>query len=233
MPRRPRVLHLLGWSAAAAVILWLAGFGWFIVSSVSLPGDSETAATDAIVVLTGGRLRLETGLALLAAGKAKQLFISGVNPRVDRDALLRALGPAAEREACCIVLGRQADDTFGNALETEVWMRQQGYASLRLVTSWYHMRRALLEFRRAMPQVTMISHPVFAPRPDQEEWWGRHGAVALVVVEFNKYLGAWLRPTLERVLPSALTRPAPPPSLPVIRTMAAGPRAADMAEGVR
>ena len=57
------------------------------------------------------RLRLESGLALLTDGKAKKLFISGVNPRVERDVLLRSLGAPAEREACCIVLGKEADNT--------------------------------------------------------------------------------------------------------------------------
>ena len=76
-----------------------------------MSGSTRDSPTDAIVVLTGGRLRLESGLALLADGKAKKLFISGVNPRVERDVLLRSLGPAAEREACCIVLGHEADNT--------------------------------------------------------------------------------------------------------------------------
>ena len=131
----------------------------FVASSLSIRVD-PSSPTDAIVVLTGGRLRLETGLELFATGSAKKLFISGVNQRVDRDELLRALGPAAERAACCIVLGHEADNTFGNARETANWMHEEGYKSLRLVTSWYHMRRGLLEFGRAMPQ----GHDRRAPR---------------------------------------------------------------------
>ena len=125
-----------------------------LVSSAAAYGSSVDRAspTDAIVVLTGGKMRLETGLELLAAGKAEKLFISGVNPRVDRDKLLRALGPAAEREACCIVLGHAADNTRQRAGDRRL-DAQEGYRSLRLVTSWYHMRRSLLEFGRAMPRV--------------------------------------------------------------------------------
>ncbi|HTV89221.1 MAG TPA: YdcF family protein [Stellaceae bacterium] len=174
--------------------------------------DTSATPTDAIVVLTGGRLRLEAGLALLAAGKGKRLFISGVNPRVDRGMLLRILGPAAEREACCIVLGRRSDDTFGNAVETAAWMRREGYTSLHLVTSWYHMRRALLEFRRAMPRVRIIPQPVFATHVDPEGWWGRHGAVLLVLGEYEKYLASWLWPALGEVMPS------PSPPLPTLET---------------
>ena len=193
MPLLPRPLRRLGWLAFVLVVLWLGGLGWFVVSSLLLRADPQ-ASTDTIVVLTGGRLRLETGVALLAAGTAKELFISGVNQRVDRDELLRALGPAAERAACCIALGHHADDTVGNARETAQWMRAQGYTSLQLVTSWYHMHRSLLEFNRAMPGIRIVAHPVFAQRLEPERWWSWHGAALLVIGEYHKYLAAWLRP---------------------------------------
>jgi len=200
MHRPPPTLRRLGWLAAAVVVLWLGGLGWFVASSLSHRADPATR-TDAIVVLTGGRLRLEAGLALFAAGTAKKLFISGVNQRVDRHALLRALGPAAESAACCIVLGRAADDTFGNARETAAWMHAEGYRSLRLVTSWYHMPRSLLEFGRAMPGIAIVAYPVFAQHPDPEHWWGWHGAALLVVGEYAKYLAAWLLPVTGPGLP--------------------------------
>jgi len=199
--------------AITVFAVWLVGLALFIVSSVFVRVD-RAGPTDAVVVLTGGKLRLEAGLRLLADGKAKKLFISGVNPRVDRDALLRALGPAAEREACCIVIGHEADNTFGNARETAAWMRDEGYRSMRLVTSWYHMRRSLLEFSRAMPQVTILAYPVFAHHLDPEGWWGWHGAIAVVVGEYHKYLASWVRPLFDRISP-------PQPALsPLIRTTA-------------
>src|SRR5258708_27654307 len=192
---------------AAVILVWLGGFAWFVVSSY-LIRDDPSSSTDAIVVLTGGRQRLETGLELLAAGKAKKLFISGVNQRVDRDELLRTLGPVPENAACCIVLGHAADNTFGNARETADWMHEEGYRSLRLVTSWYHMRRGLLEFERAMPRVAIIAHPVFAHHVDPELWWNWHGAPLLVLGEYDKYLAAWVRPLLNPWLPPPAPRPA-------------------------
>src|SRR5437588_7678104 len=134
----PRLLLGLGSLVLAICVLWLGALGWFVVTSLLLPTEPADA-TDAIVVLTGGRQRLDAGLQLMADGKAKKLFISGVNQRVDRDELLRALGPPASREACCIVLGHDADNTLGNARETAIWMHREGYRSLRLVTSWYHI----------------------------------------------------------------------------------------------
>src|SRR3984893_464778 len=204
-----RLARVTLWTArfVAAVILgWLGGFGWVVVRRY-LIGEDPSSSTDAIVVWTGGRQRLETGLELLAGGNAKKLFISGVNQRVDRDELLRTLGPSPENAACCIVLGHPADNTFGNARETADWMHEEGYRSLRLVTGWYHMRRSLLEFERAMPRVKIIPHPVFAHHVDPERWWSWHGAPLLVFGEYDKFLASWARPVLSAFWPPA---PAPP-----------------------
>lgn len=202
-----RGLRRLGWLALAVAAGWFSGLALFVVGSLMMSADPP-GRTDAIVVLTGGRLRLETGLDLLAKGDAKKLFISGVNPQVNRAALLRVMGPAAEREACCIVLGHQADDTYGNARETAGWMHEEGYASLRLVTSWYHMRRAMLEFGRTMPRLRILASPVFAHHIDPERIWGWHGAAMLVIGEYHKYLAALARPVLDRIVPAL---PGPPP----------------------
>lgn len=211
---RPLAFLLYRTGRLAAVLLiflavWLGGFVWFVGSSFWGRID-RTSPTDAIVVLTGGKMRLETGIALLAAGKATKLFVSGVNPAVDRDTLLRALGPAAKREACCIVLGHAAGNTVGNAVETALWMQQEGYRSLRLVTSWYHMHRSLLEFRRAMPMVRVIAHPVFARDSGPEGWRGWLASGHLVFAEYNKFLAAWLR--------CLISGRARIPAAPVVRT---------------
>ena len=78
-------------------------------------------------------------------------------------------------------------------------MVAQGYRSLRLVTSGYHLPRSLLEFRHAMPDVTLIPHPVFSESVKQERWWAWPGTANLIVGEFNKYLLAWLTHKVEGV----------------------------------
>lgn len=221
MRRLLRTLRRIGGLALAAALVWLVGLGWFVVSSLMLRAD-PSAKTDAIVVLTGGKLRLETGIELLAAGQAHKLFVSGVNQQVDREELLRGFGALPDRVTCCVVLGHEADNTMGNARETAGWMREEGYRSLRLVTSWYHMRRSLLEFGRAMPAVTIVAHPVFAHRLDRERWWGWHGSILLVVEEYDKLLATWLRPLIDAVLPS-------PAKGPLTRTAAGDPIAGQRA----
>jgi uncharacterized SAM-binding protein YcdF (DUF218 family) len=197
-----RSLRRIALVALLAVLLWAAGLAWFVAGSLMLRPDNS-AKTDAIVVLTGGRLRLEVGLELLAAGKASKLFVSGVNQQVEREELLRPYAPLPDRVRCCIVLGREADNTFGNARESAAWMREEGYRSLRLVTSWYHIPRSLLEFERALPGARIVAHPVFAQHLDAERLWGWHGAILVVLEEYHKHLATWARPLVEAVLPSS------------------------------
>jgi len=198
----PRILGrlaiLTGLSTGSLAAAWLGGLVWFAGTSPHTVLDDATA-TDAIVVLTGGSQRLQSGLELLDAGKGRKLFVSGVNQQVDRDELLRVFGLAANQAECCVVLGHEADNTAGNARESARWMRQEGFHSLRLVTSWYHMRRSLLEFRRAMPGVEIIAHPVFPAGVRAQRWWASRHAVLLVISEYDKYLAALLLPSIERL----------------------------------
>jgi uncharacterized SAM-binding protein YcdF (DUF218 family) len=198
---RQRWLRSLGWFAAGAgtmLLLWSAGLVWFVHSSLTITAD--TSETDAIVVLTGGRSRLEEGFDLLGAGRAPTLFISGVNPHVDRSELMRAAGHAADNDANRIFICHEAYNTLGNARETAGWMQQRGYRSLRLVTSWYHMQRSLLEFGRAMPDTRIIAEPVFASHEgDARSGWA--DTALLTVSEYNKYLATLLLPEIAMIWP--------------------------------
>lgn len=179
--------------------MWAAGLVWFVFSSLSIAGD-PAVETDAIVVLTGGRLRLEAGLDLLGAGRARKLFVSGVNPHVHRVELMRVSGHAGDSDADRIVIGHAADNTLGNARETAAWMQHEGFRSLRLVTSWYHMQRSLLEFTRAMPDTHIVAEPVFAGHEGEalSDWLD---LAVLTVSEYDKYLATLARPVALTIWP--------------------------------
>ena len=183
-----RFITLLGTLA----VLWLVGLFWF-ASQIPDKVDDPTTRTDVIVVLTGGSLRVESGLQLLSAGMGKTLFVTGVFPGVSVPALLHTAN-ASDTLSCCIVLGHAADNTSGNAIETADFMRKQNYHSLRLVTSAYHMPRSLLEFTRAMPGITIVPNPVFAGNVKRDKWWEWPGTLSLIVNEYTKYLAALARP---------------------------------------
>jgi uncharacterized SAM-binding protein YcdF (DUF218 family) len=196
-------------AAASLGAIWVAGLVWF----AAVPSaEYGTEPTDAIVVLTGGSQRLNSGIALLREGKGRKLFVSGVHQQVDLQDLLRSSGSQGAHDwaRCCVVLGHRAVDTLGNAGETAQWMRQQGFHSLRLVTAWYHMRRSLLEFERAMPEIEIVPHPVFPDQIAYEHWWTRRQTAALLVSEYGKYLAALARPFVEGLVPAG-NGPSPSP----------------------
>ncbi len=186
-------------AAAGLLVLCLAGFAWFTTAPSA---ESHSEPTDAIVVLTGGSQRLDSGIALLREGKGRKLLVSGVNQHVDLEELLRSSGDGLEWTSCCVVLGYRAGDTLGNADETAQWMREEGFHSLRLVTAWYHMRRSLLEFDRAMPKIEIVPHPVFPDQIAHQHWWARRETVMLLVTEYGKYLASLARPLIEGLVPA-------------------------------
>ncbi|MDA8232022.1 MAG: YdcF family protein [Magnetospirillum sp.] len=178
--------------AGAVALAWFAGLVWFAATVPDHVEDPDTR-TDAIVVLTGGSVRTATGVALLEAGRADRLFISGVHKGVDVDEILRRNhAPRPELEGK-IVLGYAADDTIGNAAETAAWIAGEHLTSLRLVTAAYHMRRSLWEFRQAMPDVAIIPNPVFPEGVKSRDWWRWPGTAALLATEYSKYLAAIVR----------------------------------------
>ena len=183
-----RLLPLVLLVAGAAYAVGLGGFARTIPREVEDPDST----TDAIVVLTGGSLRLTAGLHLLAEHRAPLLFVSGVNREVDLASLPALAGADREVVACCVTLGHEAGDTIGNAEETAAWVGEHKIRSLRLVTAAYHMPRSLLEFHRLMPDVVILPHPVFPAGFDRDRWWSP-ASVSLVVGEYSKYLGARLR----------------------------------------
>jgi len=120
------------------VILWALGFALF---ALTLPRPADDRQTDAIVVLTGGAGRLDRGIALLARHRARRLFVSGADRTVRKSELaLRTHQPPALFD-CCVDLGQESVDTRSNAVETAAWLRAHHYATVRLITTDWHMPR--------------------------------------------------------------------------------------------
>ncbi len=191
----------------AVFLTWLVGLMFFIDAipqsadqkkrgSVTENGG-EPIPTDAIIVVTGGDLRLREGIRLLQAGVGKKLLISGVHSRVRDDDVL---GFLVTDDICCIEIERKSTNTRQNAIESRDWLRQNAFISLRLVTANYHMPRAHLEFRHALRDepapITIVTHPVF-PLATNGYWWLGWRGGWLAVSEYNKYLLASLMHALD------------------------------------
>ena len=187
------------WKSACAslgglAVAWAAGLLWFASTIPKEVADTSTR-TDAIVALTGGAERIETGVKLLSEGLAERLFVSGAGEQVRTSDILGRATPATPALAANIIIGKTAVDTPGNAIETATWVRGQNMRSIRLVTAAYHMRRSLLEFHAAMPEVEIVPHAVFPPHVKQD-WWRWPGTASLVAREYTKFLLTWARQNL-------------------------------------
>jgi uncharacterized SAM-binding protein YcdF (DUF218 family) len=174
--------------ALALLLLWLGGFGWFLRAVQEDAADNS--ATDAIVVLTGGAERVETGFRLLEEGLAPRLFISGVHPDARLADLARGAGADPARLAGRVELGHAAASTRGNAVEIAAWARTRDITTIRLVTAGYHMPRARSELRRTMPELRVVPHSVTPPRLRDEGAFWRPRNWGLLLSEYCKFLGA-------------------------------------------
>ena len=185
-----KVLRVL--SAALGVLGGVLALGLVAFAGlVQTTWPVDVPSADGIVVLTGGDERITAGLEQLAEGRGRRLLISGVNPsNKSTEDLSRWLGEVLP--ACCIDLGYRAQNTIGNADEARDWARTWGYRSLLVVTSDFHMARSMTEFRRAMPGIKLIAHPV-ASRYAQPQWWASRSSAQMLAAEYMKFLASKVR----------------------------------------
>jgi uncharacterized SAM-binding protein YcdF (DUF218 family) len=168
------------------------GFLWFAFNVVREEVPLDRTA-DGIVALTGGASRIADAVELLASGRGRRLLITGVGPSTNSAELMR-LAPDHERWfGCCVDLDYTAANTVGNAVETRRWARERGFRSLLVVTSAYHMPRAMLEISYRLPDVTLIPFPVVSGQVRAEPWWRHPGTAKLLVFEYLKFLVASAR----------------------------------------
>ena len=174
------------------MILWAIGFLVF-VRDVPREVQSRALVTDAVVVLTGGSMRLEIGFDLLKDGRASAMFISGVNKGLTVRNLFEAETPLEDKLLDSVEVGYGARNTLENALETADWMDRRDFRSLYLVTASYHMPRSLKEFDRQMADIKVIPYPVFPENVHLKGWWRWPGTTALLMEEYTKSLASALR----------------------------------------
>jgi uncharacterized SAM-binding protein YcdF (DUF218 family) len=182
---------------AILVLIWTIGLFAFAERVRGFTPAPEPARADAIVALTGPAAeRVNAAVRLLEQDKGQRVLISGVNREVRRQEL-RALTPGSNRLFnCCVDLGFEAEDTIGNAQEIAAWADAKGYDSLIVVTSDYHMPRALTEIRAAAPGIELTPYAVETPSLDNSRWWKAAVTARRMTLEYMKYLAALARATV-------------------------------------
>ena len=149
-------------AASLVLIVWALGFAWF---ALILPQPLGPGKNDAVIVLTGGEGRIDRALEGLERGWASRMLVAGVDPEVRRREFAAEYDVSAARMECCITLERKSVDTRSNASEAARWISAQKVKTARLVTSDWHMRRAVWEIEQAVPPATLIVQDAVRTRP--------------------------------------------------------------------
>jgi uncharacterized SAM-binding protein YcdF (DUF218 family) len=155
--RRIIVRTLVGLAALAVLVALTGVTGWLLVWPQTTPPDQA----DVVLVLSGGTgERVTTGARLARAGVAPVLVLSdGGNP-----ASPRALGCQQRFPGVRVVcLTPRTPTTQGEARAFAELAAREGWRSVALVTSTYHVRRAELLLGRCFPGAV---HAVGAPPAD-------------------------------------------------------------------
>jgi uncharacterized SAM-binding protein YcdF (DUF218 family) len=181
-------------AAALAIAFVATGLGFIGFLSQLRGAEAEPAShADGIVVLTGGSSRVSDAMELLAGGYGKRLLISGVHPTNAASDISRSLSDNQSLLSCCVDLDRSAVNTRSNAAETRRWAHERGFTSLIVVTSNYHMPRAIVELTHAMPDIRLIPFAVVGEKWRDEPWWTSGATVRLLLSEYVKYVAAEVR----------------------------------------
>lgn len=167
-------------------LLWAGGLLYFY-SQIAAETPTEVEHADAIIVLTGGKNRIESAVELLRAEKADLMFITGVGKDV-QDYELMDRYEVQPWNSAKITMGHEAQDTFGNVDEAKKWIEEHGVKSIILVTANYHMQRAYKLFSNSMPDLQITQYPIISPSFELKGWLQNEKVRHIIISEYHKYL---------------------------------------------
>ena len=130
------------------LLFFLYFIKYFIEVHSSAKNNYQNKSYDAAVVLTGDKYRINKGLELIKEDIVNKLLISGVNKDINKNQIEKQYINFKELFNCCIEIENKSRNTFENARESYLWMKNNNFKSLIIISSSYHLPRTKLEFSR-------------------------------------------------------------------------------------
>jgi uncharacterized SAM-binding protein YcdF (DUF218 family)/glycosyltransferase involved in cell wall biosynthesis len=167
---RRRSVALAVGLVAAYVLTFQTTFVWWAAEPLKMTSPPRPA--DAIVVFAGGagesgqagggyQERVKQAVDLYASGYARNMiFSTGFVFTFQEGELMRSLAEANGVPRDAIILETQARNTYENVARSRDILTQRGWRRVLLVSSPYHMRRAMLTWRTVAPEIEVVPTPV-------------------------------------------------------------------------
>lgn len=172
----------LMFSVVGFVVVLIVAISWFLspdnlMDCGQKPSDkSGCQKADVVIAVSGGdtSARAQEAIDLYENGWASRLIFSGAaadtsgpsNAAVMRS---QAIGQGVPESA--ITIEQQSKTTEQNASKTSDILSSDDIHTAIVVTSAYHMKRTVMEFRLNAPHVTFRSHPVANDDQWSSAWW--------------------------------------------------------------
>ena len=180
-------------------LVWVIGLGVYIYALpdrvaayreiAQAQAAADTGASLGVAVLTGGGgKRIRDAMGVFSQGTGERLLISGVHEDTRRAILQQFWTGDRARFDCCVDLGPTAKSTRGNAREISAWAAQHGFSHLIIVTSEFHMPRAMGEIGARVQDATLLALPTPSGYLNEAGWPKDIKAVKDLGKEYTKYL---------------------------------------------
>ena len=152
------------------VLLFQTSVPWILASPLRL--TAEPGAADAIVVLAGGvgesgqagggyQERVKMAADLYQGGFApRMVFESGYSFTFREAEIMRDLALSLDVPDSAILLETTGANTYDQVTQVHSILRKHDWRRILLVSSPYHMRRAVLVWRKQAPEVEVVPTPV-------------------------------------------------------------------------
>ena len=199
---RARAFQVLAAVAIVYLVLFQTPLVWWAAAPLRMSEPPQTA--DAIVVFAGGvgetgqagggsEERVKRALELFHAGHAPRMVFSSGEVRGFREAeVMKAVAVANGVPPDTVLLEQNAASTYQNVELTRRILNRHGWRRILLVSSPYHMRRALLTWRKVAPEIVVV------PTPGESQFYA-HGLgasfaqIRAIAHEYGGIIDYWRR----------------------------------------